>query len=203
MRAPSPSFRAELAAYREKLIADNGRSPQLQPWVKVLDDWAKHAAAEDIWRTVKERIPPENLLTAEEFIFLVLDFRFRLEPVNRVTSELRTAERRIDHLAKLNLKERNRAKRALEYARLAHVNGLFANVLDRSATLLGREKKTAVRNMFVMTWRDKFRENCGQPLDEVVRVLAEVAFGEKDLTLETIRGAGRRTTRGKRRKQTP
>jgi hypothetical protein len=113
MRAPSPSFRAELAAYREKLIADNGRSPQLQPWVKVLDDWAKHAAAEDIWRTVKERIPPENLLTAEEFIFLVLDFRFRLEPVNRVTSELRTAERRIDHLAKLNLKERNRAKRAL------------------------------------------------------------------------------------------
>jgi hypothetical protein len=187
MRAPSRSFRAEIAAYRDKLVADNDGHPQLQAWMKVLDNWSRHLGAEDIWTTLKEKLPTEIMLTEEEFIFLVLDRRFQLERLNNVIGVLPAVERQIDHQEKRNLKEKNRRRRAFEHARLAHANVLLTAVTDQSASLLGREKKNAVRNLFIIGWRDKFRELCGQPLDEVVRVLTEIAF-DQPLTIDAVRG---------------
>lgn len=189
MRAPSPSFKSEITAYREKLSADNQGHPELSAWLALLDRWSNHAGVEQIWQTVKNKVPSEHMLTAEELIYLVLNDRFNLlEPLNRVVDGLPKVKSQVDHRTKRHSKDGKHMQLALE-------NLLLANVLESSERVLGREKKTAIRNRFVLAWTDRFMTNCGQQLDDVVRQLAEIAFG-KAITLDAVRGArkDRKTT---------
>lgn len=182
MRAPSRSFRAALATYRQQIVTDNEGHPQLPLWLNVLDNWARHKSVEKIWLTIKEKMPAEFMLTEEELIWLVLDQRLNvLEPLSRIVDELPKVEKQVDHRTKRHLKERKRTQIATE-------NALLQTVLDGSERLLGREKKTAIRNRFILGWTDRFVQNCGQPLDDVVKGLTEIAFG-KAITVDAVRGA--------------
>ena len=181
MRAPSRSFGTELEVYREKLIADNKEHPDLPLWLKVLDRWRRHTAAEQIWQTLKNKVPAGDMLTEEEFIWLVLEQRLIvLEPLIKVVDGLPGKKQLVDHRTKRHMKEKKHTQIALE-------NELLGRALDQSDRLLGREKKTAIRNRFVAAWSGKFTQICGQPLDEVVRVLTEIAFG-KTMTIDSVRG---------------
>jgi hypothetical protein len=189
MRAPSPSFRSEIAAYRGKLLADNEGHPELSAWLALLDRWSDYAGAEQIWGALKTKVPPERMLTGEELIYLVLNDRFNLlEPLNRVVDGLPEIERKVVQRTKRHLKEG-------KHGQIATENGLLQKVLNSSERILGREKRTAVRNRFISNWTTRFTEVCGQPLDDVVRQLAEIAFG-KAVTLDTVRGTrkARKTT---------
>lgn len=182
MRAPSPSFRAALAAYRQKLVADNEGHPLLPRMVKVLNAWEEHGSTEQVWSTIKDKASPEHMLTEEEFIYFILQHRFAyLEIANHIVDELPHIKRKVDHRTKRHMKEGKHAKLAAE-------NEILARTLATSERLFGREKKTAIRNRFVTALSINFIQVCRQPLDDVVRVLTEVTFGKK-ITTEAVRGA--------------
>jgi hypothetical protein len=62
MRAPTASFKNELTAYRQRLI-NNPASIHVQNrgryelTMQILDRWHAYPAAEDIWQTVKPKLP--------------------------------------------------------------------------------------------------------------------------------------------------
>jgi hypothetical protein len=181
VRAPPTSFRSEIAAYRQKLVADNEGHPLLPRMVKVLNAWEEHGSTEQVWRTIKDKVSPEHMLTEEEFIYFVLQHRFAyLEIANHIVDEMPDMRRKVDHRTKRHMKEG-------KYAHLASENEILGRTMDLSERLFGREKKTAIRNRFVAALSNNFILVCGQPLDGVVRVLAEVTFGKK-ITTEAVRG---------------
>jgi hypothetical protein len=61
MRSPTPSFRSELAAYRQRL---SDKTQILAPHWKgdlangIIDRWLEHPEAESIWTTLKANVPP-------------------------------------------------------------------------------------------------------------------------------------------------
>jgi hypothetical protein len=197
MRAPSSSFKNEIAAYRKKWIEDNPNCPPPQDMLAVLDRWEKHIECESIWERVQRRLPVEAMPTAEEFIFLVLFRRSvakRLDEINRRTPTEAEAKKRGEaHVHDKSGTElvRAHAELAFEYAALADLN-------TRRARLFTRQTENAERRRFIIDWRDKFTQLCGHPLDDVVRVLAEIVYGGR-LKLGVIRAVRRATTRRARK----
>jgi hypothetical protein len=51
-----------------------------------------------------------------------------------------------------------------------------------------RETETAPRQFFMNDWSAKFQELCGQPLDEVVAFLTQIAFNV-EVTADAVREA--------------
>jgi hypothetical protein len=182
------SFRNELATYRERIVGANPKFSGLQ--LEILDRWRDHASVETIWKTIQSRLPADALPTAWEFISLFLERRAIAERVKVIGHEARHVEAK--HLVRTKRHIKNR-----DYAAVAHENRLMSEFIE-SNRLLGREKSRGHRKIFVKGWSDKFRELCGDPLDEVVRVLTEIAFGDTE-TIDAVRGVHRPTTRTKRR----
>jgi hypothetical protein len=184
MRAPSPTFLSELAIYRQKLALDNQGHHQLPLALKILDRWLEHPSTEAIWQTLEGKLPPEAMPTAEEFIFLILDRRFLAEKFQNVVDGIPTFENK-------TRVRRRRQERDKKYFELAHEAALLGDVIEGRRRLLGREGTAAIRARFMAEWSAKFRELCNQPLDDVVRVLTEIAFGRM-VSLDAVRAAQKR-----------
>jgi hypothetical protein len=68
--------------------------------------------------------------------------------------------------------------------------------------VLGRKKAGAPRKRFMKMVRDAFMANCGRPLNSVVAVLTEIAFGPCT-TVSAVRGTQRATKRRERQPACP
>jgi hypothetical protein len=184
MRAPSPSFKSELAAYRQRLVSERADYPQLRLWLKILDRWKDHSSAETIWKTVREKLLAAP--TAGQFIDLVLERWSIAIELQRVTSQPPEKAG-----AKIRV-QADRHWRDGDYWLAAYEKSFLESwtndIRERSDRLLGRKKAGAARRCFMAGWRDKFKELTGQPLDPVVKVLTEIAFG-CDVSIEAVRAA--------------
>jgi hypothetical protein len=194
MRAPSPSFKAELAACRQMLMLKQKNHRQLSFMLKILDRWAGHPSAEDIWNTISSNWPRNALRSAysdDEFILDVLASAVWAKKLKPVVYELDNCETK-------TLAHNKRLIGHKRYSESADLMKLLAEVREGRRRLLSREKKTAARNYFMIGWQEKFITMCGQPLIDVVRVLTDIAFGG-EVPVEAVRGARKPTTREARR----
>ena len=194
MRAPSRKFRDELVAYRQKLVADNPGHSHLTLAVNLLDDWHDHGAAQEIWDTLQQYIPAKEMLTAEEFIFMVWSHRLRAAQLQQVVDELPVAERKVNALARYYRKLKNLFERGVGYAQIGLAYVLLGAARSLRQKTLSR-KSTAVRNKFMRDLSAQFEQACGQPLDPVVATLTEIAFGET-IDPEAVRAARRSNPTG-------
>jgi hypothetical protein len=187
VRAPSPSFRGELAAFRKRLMTgpdDEWR----RLFVEVLDRWENHPDVEETWRKITAKVPTA---VAGGFIADVLLRRKLVEEIDSRMAQLPGIEGKVRSSTKRHLKEG-------KYREIADANGLLADVKEMRAQVLGRER-TGSQKHFTIGWSKLFQEVCGQPLDEVVAFLTEIAFGGP-VSTEAVRGARKATTRAERQK---
>jgi hypothetical protein len=201
MRSPPlPWPKDAIAVYRKRLIADNPDCPPPADKLAILRRWEKNTEWDSCWKKLQEKLPVEDMPTAEEFIWLVLsrsDVARCLDEINRGTPTAAEAEQR----SKAYLSgKRAGAELMHAYAELAHEHAALAELNQMRTRLIGRQKENVERKRFIMDWRDKFTERCGQPLDEVVRVLTEIVYGGK-VDIGVIRGVRRPTTKRARKKR--
>jgi hypothetical protein len=182
MRAPSLTFRDELTAYQKRLPA---LTPDNDHWKgrlahEVIARWIDHTECEAVWTTLRPLLKVE--VTPGHFIAEILFARNDAELLNMM---VRAAP-------KLEAKMRARTKRHLSekrYTQLADENVVLGDFVERRARVIGREK-TGPRIHFMQRLSAGFLQWCGQPLDNEVRVLTEIAFGE-EITTEAVRAARR------------
>lgn len=189
MHAPSPSFKSELVACRQRLVSELKNHPQLPFAVKVLDHWSKQPSVEDNWNTISSKLLVEY--SPEDFILDVLASGHQAKKHKSLVYELDGLEDKILARNKRFIQRKRYSDGALEMK-------LFAELREARRRLLSREKKTAARQYFTAGWRKKFITMCGQPLDDIVVKLTEVALGD-EVTTEMVRGAVKSTTRVGRR----
>jgi hypothetical protein len=185
--SPTSSFASELKAYRQRLLVSEHK---VQPWfpaaLKALDNWADHPGSEAIWTILKEKLPPEALPTAGHFIDLVLQQWVLAQAVDeRERDDAKVVKNHVDRL-KRHLRDEN-------YGRLWREAKLLDDHIKVHKKVL-RRKMGAAKTNFMAGWSFKFREQCGQPLDDVVRVLTEIAFGTEETT-QSVRDKRRPTTK--------
>jgi hypothetical protein len=193
MRAPDQSFKKAIAAYRNKWVANNPDEVIPETVRKLLKRWEDHQSAEEIWTTLKEKLPPEAMLTAEEFIYLVIERRMLMSEFKRFLREEPSVIATVDA----------RAKQHLEigaYSQVVRENELRRQYQGLRDKLVSRNAKTAPRKLFVTGWSNKFMELCGQPLDEIVAVLTYIAF-DVEISGDAVRGMRKATTRRDRETQ--
>ncbi len=82
MRAPSPSFRADLATYR-KLIEQGPDDDQRALILKILDNWEKRDDVEEIWESMGALLPLRP--PGGFFIYAVIQSRRDTEQFKRAT----------------------------------------------------------------------------------------------------------------------
>jgi hypothetical protein len=184
MRAPSPSFQSQLVGYRQQLCAwqPNLRDDwKRQLMIDVVNRWIEHPLTEKTWNILRPKLPAD--VTAGQFIFQVIRRRILMEEIIIREPELPKV------VAKRNIRTK-RLLRAKNYLQLGRENQLQGEYLEKRDRLLGRKKQDAPRQLFMAGWSEKFKELCDEPLDEVVRVLAEVAF-DQEVTIDSVRGARR------------
>jgi hypothetical protein len=181
MRAPAPSFKNELAVYRQRLVKERASYPLIAGALQVLDRWRDHADVETIWNTLKEKLPADAMPTAVQFIDLILQ---RWE----IATEL---DERIRKIPDIEDKTRYRIKhhsQKRKYGQIARETALLDDILGKRARLLGRQGNG--RRLFMEGWSAKFQELCGKPLDEIVAPLTEITF-DGDVTADMVRRARR------------
>jgi hypothetical protein len=187
MRALSPSFKSELEAYRQRLAKERADYPRLAFALQVIDRWHDHTDVETIWDTIKEKLPADAA-TAEQFIDLVLQ---RWDTATELNE-------RVPKIPDIETKSRSWIKRHLQkrkYGQIARETGLLDDLLERRTRLLGRQG--TARKPFMEGWSAKFQELCGQPLDEIVASLTEIAFNGR-VTIDMVRRARRERDRSTR-----
>src|SRR5262245_57293207 len=181
MRAPAPSFKSELEACRQRLIGIGLRPDDHRLAIDVLDRWKDHASAETIWSKIRQKMPG---ITAREFIAVNLERRLAIAEQLKVRiPEMHGVEASARRRAAHHRKAGDGSRAAAEMSQLERFRA------DR-VRVLGRKMKDAPRVMFMKGWSAKFRELCGQPLDEVVAFLTEVTFGGQ-VTIDAVRRARR------------
>jgi hypothetical protein len=190
----SPSFKAELEEYKE-WVATWSLAP-VDQWQQklalvVIDNWRKSASVESIWTKLTTELQPDDLWRPKEFITLVLQRRFLAEQVLQSVKEAPKVESAIDRQWKRHWRDGKYFVAAGERTELD-------KFLVQKKRVLGRDQVAAASKLFIKGWSEKFMALCGKPLDEVVRVMTEVAFGGKS-TIPSARGARRATSREGRR----
>jgi hypothetical protein len=184
MKTPTRTFKAELEVYRQRLPGDVAA-------LKIIDRWIKEPAAEKAWNMLSKALPAESMPTAEEFIYLVIErWAVAQELVDHARREPADTAKKVAR-AKRFMKEEKYEQAIRENAQLAKRKGLRER-------LLSQKLSTAARQFFMKHWSAKFRELCGRPLDEVVRVLVGVCFDYKE-TIQGIRNSSNPTTTRDRR----
>jgi hypothetical protein len=183
------SFRGELTTYRRILVEQRPDDAQRRLALEVIDRWNEHILGEAVWDTIIQKLRPEDLPRPEQFIDLVLQRRILAARIDEVDRETPALESKINSRTKRHQREES-------YTKLGIENVLLGALIDQRKRLLGREKG-GHRKVFIRGWSDKFEELCGQPLDEVVRILTEIAFDTTETT-GAIRGARRPTKRSDR-----
>jgi hypothetical protein len=171
--------------------------------IEIVNGWIKHREAETVWSTLRSHVPPDGLvvvtptvvmpiaiITPSGFVGVVIRSRFDADKFSQLIDEAGPREQKI----------RARAKRALAngnheaLAALAEEIGTLATFKRLRAAVL-RRQRSAPRTWFIQHWSGLFKDLCGQPLDEVVRFLTEIAFDDPAVTIETIKAARRSTKR--------
>jgi RNAse (barnase) inhibitor barstar len=186
-------FKDELADYRKALIEQRPDNAQRGLALQVIDRWMEHGSVQSLWDTLMRELRSEDRPLPVQFIDLMLQRRILAERVEEVDQEAADLEKKVQSRAKRHLKDKAYAKASIEL-------GLLTDFIDQRKRVLGRERG-GHRKIFIVGWSQKFDELCGQPLDEVVRVLTEIAFDTEE-TIGGIRGARRPSSRGDRDTQT-
>jgi hypothetical protein len=190
-QAVPASFQKELALIRQRLVLEHKDDPLLPLELKVLDDWAKHPDAGKPWKILTDNLPLKAIPTAEQFICLVLARRVDVaERLSKMVREIPELDDEIEARIKLHRKNKRYELVSDEMERQDN----FHSEADR---VLGRKKSIAPRQKFMVGWSEKFKELCGQPLDEAVRILTEVAFDD-EATLDEVRWAQKQRTIAKK-----
>ncbi len=197
MRAPS-TFKSEIAAYRAKLpfVLSSDDPDVLENAVeiaaRVLDNWEKHLDAEKPWLAIADHLSDDS--TTEAFIFLVIRDALVAEKLRGQDAETPALEKDYRSYEKFGRKHKL-------YAELAYAKALRNHVrrLRQKPKLLSRKKQKAPRQYFIETWRRRFQEICGQPLEPIVGILTEIVFGGT-IDPPVVRDAGRRVKRHGRKK---
>jgi hypothetical protein len=174
MRAPS-SFRMQLTELQKQLQTTS----KAQGALGLIERWRNHGAAETIWATVSDKIPG---WTARDFIFTVLADRLNAERLNVLLDWDKNITGNAEAQIKAHLRAGEMADVTLKSAALV--------VYQESRRHVSRKRKTAARTYFMRLSSGRFVEMCGQPLDEVVAAITEIAFGEETGS-EAVRRARR------------
>ena len=190
MRAKS--FVSELEAYRIWLVSNSKDDPYLPYKLKIIQQWKDHPQADQTWGIICQELSTDDLPTPRDFITYVLGSAIVASETDRVVKEERQVVIRVNQLAERKWKND-------EHLLAAIMKSAIAEHELVSTRLLGREKKTAAKKRFMLGWSNKFKELCGQPLDQVVRVLTEIVF-DVEVSIDAVRGAQRPSTRPGRRK---
>ena len=164
MRTPDASFKSTIAAYRKQLIAANPPHDAHYHLVTgILDRWERHPDVEAIWDKIKLTLP------AEIFILGVLQAGRVAENLDRLVHELPDVEK----------KSVSRIKRFLtgrKFGQIIRLTAWLNDVLEGRKRLLSRKTETAARTHFMVTLRDYFSVQFGQPFDDVVATLTNIVF---------------------------
>lgn len=170
MRTPSPTFCDELKTYQRHrlslLTPGNDRHSKLTH--KVVNRWKKHPDRETIWTAVRPLLRVE--LTPSGFIDEVVLSRIDAEELTIIVSEAAKLEKK-------TVTRTIRQSREKKYFQAVAELTLLGKFKEQRARVLGREK-TGPRVWFMKRWSALLLQWCGKPLDDVVRVITEIAFGE-------------------------
>lgn len=180
MRAPSPSFRADLATFR-KLIEQGPDDDQRALILKTLDRWEKRDDIEAIWDSVGALLPLRP--PAGFFIYAVIQSRRDTERLKRETKNF--PQLKTDAAAYI---EREWNAAGGDFVRAGIAKELLTHGDRGINDLLGREREGAWKRRFVELWSDHFREHSRKPADKIVGVITEIAFGG-EFTTTDVRNA--------------
>jgi hypothetical protein len=196
MRSPTPSFRSELAAYQRQLVEitkamDGCADPRSEIAIGIVDRWLDHPEAEGIWSELRS-CSPAFQMTPAEFACGVISRRLLAERVAEIQrdgpSVVQNVKRKLKHaLAKSDT------------GTLVAGSVPLHDFVTRRPRVFAREKG-ADRTWFMWQCAEDFRSLCGKPLDNVVRVLAQIAFDWNEASLDHVRGAQRTMARLRRDK---
>ena len=180
MRTPSHTFRDELKLYQRRLPALTTENDHWKGRLAhaILERWIDRNECESIWVTIRPLLRVQ--VTPGHFIAEIIAARFEAEQLDIIAREAPAIENKNKARTKRHLQEK-------KYSELAKENAALADFVDRRARVLGREK-TGPRLHFMRQLSAGFIRWCGQPLDNEVRLLTEIAFGV-ELTSEAARAA--------------
>ena len=196
MRSPTPSFRGDLAAYHRQLVDIKKAmagcpDPRTDIAIGIVDRWLEHPEAESIWSELRS-CSPAFQMTPAEFAEGVINRRLLAERVAQIQRDGPRLVQNVKKKLKYSLAKSDIATVAANSAPLA-------DFIARRPRVFAREKG-ADRTWFMWQCAEDFRSLCGKPLDNVVRVLAQIAFDWKDAGIDHVRGAQRTMTRLRRDK---
>ncbi len=198
MRAPSPTFRADLATYRLSLLDEQSRTPNnngtgraahaaLAQAIAIVDRWKQHDEAESIWRDIIGNAPPGFAMTPIDVAARVVQYRFYADQMARGIKLAPTVERKMRALSKRHIDEDTpEANEAIAFERSVRSN------TQRLRARNLRRGKNAPRTWFMAQWSEHFSQCFGRPLDDVVRFLTEIAFDDPNVTPDMVRNARRK-----------
>ncbi|MHC4043557.1 hypothetical protein [Bradyrhizobium sp. 23AC] len=177
--APRPSFKNEISDFR-RALEPAGNDSELQLIVEVLDRWQEHPEVERLWEKISatQPAPPPRA-----FIAWLLDARTTSERVQRVVQAAPGVIAKARAVSNKDWKSGKFEEAALK-ARAAEN---FQKLADQ---VLGHKKSRAPRQRFMRLASEMFELNCGQPRDEIVASLTEIAFGDS-VSAEVVRDARR------------
>jgi hypothetical protein len=172
------TFRSELTAFRERLISlddpthertararNLNRNRKLA--LQALDRLARRdREIETIFQTIRPMLPAEHLARGF-FLATVIAIHGRAEGTRRARDGRRTVENAVRRDMKL--------KETLD-GRLQLERSLLGDLRKSASRLLGREQQTRPRNYFMAEMQRWFREQCGQPYDDMVASLTNIVF---------------------------
>jgi hypothetical protein len=194
MKTPTPTFKAELVSFRQRLApvipyTDPDRKREFERKQKmhlaVLDRWLEHPDAEKPWMMLKAK--SRELLLPGLFIAEVLQRREVADDLDRRISGQAGLEKQTEARVKELMRRPVRGERL----KAAAARQERLDDLARDSTPFGREGLVAARQHFVRELTKRFVSMTGRKLDEAVRILTEVCFGEPE-TIEMVRRASRR-----------
>jgi hypothetical protein len=198
MRAPSPTFRADLATYRLSLLNEQSRTPNnngagraahaaLAQAIAIVDRWKQHDKAESMWRQIVGNAPPGFAMTPIDVAARVVQYRFYADQIARGIKLAPTVERKM----RARVKRYNNENTPEALAALIYESAIRLQTKDLRARNL-RRGKNAPRTWFMAQWSDHFSQCFGRPLDDVVRFLTEIAFDDLNVTPDMVRNARRK-----------
>jgi hypothetical protein len=176
MRALSPSFTDEIAAFRESLIA--GNPPHDKGYhiaVGILDRWELHPDADSMWdKKIKPKLhypEPAELFIAiapRLFIATVIKAGFVAYGIDKVVRELPGEDKKAVSSIKrlLNEGQRDHAQQILSLLSIVH----------KGREKLSQKTEFAARTLFMVSLRNYFEEQCGQPFDDEVAILTNIVL---------------------------
>jgi len=174
MRAPEPTFKSALVAYQQQALKD-AAGPERDLIAAVIDRWLEHRdrEIETIWHKIVEASDAngKERPVAEGFIDWFLMTCLVCERLSDTIAEAPAVYSALRVQAERDWKQ----ERVSKAANTRIIVKAHARKMD---DVLGRKKKEAPRVRFMRMVREMFIENCGKPLNDVVAVLTEVAFGQ-------------------------